>query len=335
MAIAILVARGWECGNSMLNTVDIINGAGSIAANAHTGSYSIRMGSIGSANNAGRWAIPGTPSNPSISLWVDLDGTFNYSGTGTQYSNLRFLLSTGQYVELRWNGVTHTYDAYVNNALVASGTIEVSVNAYFHVQFYAVIADAGSIQVKIDGHLSIDYSGDTQPGAAAGATYFYLYGGAGGSYDYYDDLVIGSGGYLGDLRSYEKRPNTDDSVTWTPSTGAANYALEDETPESDADYNEADTDAIVDEFGLTALDLTGLTAVAVVPWSRVKMTDGVGDSLYVGIASGVTDSDKLSALSTAWEYYWGNVDMVDPHDSAAWNQAKVDAVLHRKVAVIP
>lgn len=336
MAGTILDMRGWECGNSMLNSVDIIV-AGTVTASTtykKTGSYSLR---IGNSNSTGaRWAISGGQTNPSMSLWVYLHRTFNTAGTDTQYHRIQYLLSTGEYISLLWNPLTHTYDAYVDGVLFKAGTVEVSVNDWFHVQFMATIADAGNITVLIDGHESINENGDTQPAGAATASYLYIGGGTTiGGYDYFDNLVWGYGGMLGDQRVYDKRPSADTAlIEWTPSVGISNYALEDETPQSDTDYNEAATNGLQDEFELSALDITGKTCSAVLAWARAKMEDGVGDKIYVGIDSNGTDSVNLSNLSTAWEYYFGNCEIVDPADSAAWNQAKLDALLSRKVSVI-
>ena len=223
---------------------------------------------------------------------------------------------------------------------VADGTIEVSSNAYFNVQFYVTIADSGTIQCKIDGHESINYSGDTKPGAAAGATYLYLeaqYLSARSPAQavHYDDLAWGTSGYLGAKEVYDKLVASDGATQWTPLTGSDNFAMEDEVPPSDADYNESAVDGQVDKLGLAALDLTGLTVDAVIAWSRAADPDAHGSSIKVGIDSNGTESTAETALAAAYEYYWGDVEAVDPDDAASWNQAKVNALLHMKESVIP
>ena len=104
--MAILGARAWECGNSMLNTVDA-NIAVASATEAHTGTYSLRLSTGAPATGWARWAIAGTPLNPSVSVWVNLDTMFDSSNT----SYIQFVLDpSGLLVELRWNHNTHTYD---------------------------------------------------------------------------------------------------------------------------------------------------------------------------------------------------------------------------------
>lgn len=341
MAVEILRAYGFESGTLMPDSVDRGTGARNVRVLnvGHTGSYSIG-GSTSVIGDTGWWrvAIPGSVSDPAISCWPNLYRSFNTSGTGTSYHNIRFLLSTGQYIDLRWNGTSHTYDAYVNNVLVASGTIEVSVNTWFNVQCYLVVADAGSIQVKIDGHMSIDYSGDTQPGGAATVTYVYFYtngAGSDGLYDSIDDLVIASGGFTGGLVCPELTPTGDTAqADFTPSTGADHYALVDERPANDDDYNSTSTTGHADELALSDYDGATYIPRAVTIWVRALMGSPDGDSLKVGLNSNGTVDDTVSALSTQAEYYYHTADN-NPDDAAEWDDADIDALLLRYESVIP
>ena len=330
----ILGARNWESGNSMLNSVDMSTNVTASTTFKKTGAYALKLGS-GITTPWARFALAGTPATPSVSAWIYMTGNFDTSGTATTH-NVSFRTTDGYLIAARWNGNTHTFDAYVNNVLFKAGTVEVSQNDWFHVQFYATIADAGNITILIDGHESVNQNGDTMPGANNAVDYLYLYQGSLGVATYVDNLVWGSGGLLGDLRPYVKVPAADTAVKqWTPSTSNVNWTMEEDVPPNDTQYNTAATDGLADEFALAALNITGLICVGVVPWARARMTDGVGCSLKVGVNSGGTVSTKTSALSTTWQYYWGNVDEVDPADSAAWDQTKLNALLSRKEAVIP
>jgi hypothetical protein len=243
------------------------------------------------------------------------------------------LLSTGEYIELRWNATTHTFDAYVDGVLTKAGTVTVAMNDWFHVQFYIVIADAGNIGVKIDGHQSIDWPCDTQPGAAAGASYLYVTKMVNANTIYIDDLVWGSGGYLGDLRCVDIRPTADTAQDdWTPSAGD-NFETIDETPPSDTDYNETNTNAQADELALGDFDGVTYTPVAITAWARAEMLAATGDSLKVGIVSNAVEVTTTSALSTSWEYYFHTEDE-NPDGPVAWDDAAIDALLFRYESVI-
>lgn len=107
-------------------------------------------------------------------------------------------------------------------------------------------AVSGVIQVKVNGNLLIDYSGNTTGGsnkwwavlwAASGYTWAPYGIGENGHVWYLDNIVGGTGGWPGDIRADSIVPNSDVSVTgWTPSTGGNVYAVVDEIPVSVSDY---------------------------------------------------------------------------------------------------
>jgi len=323
--MAILRTYSFECGNVMIPSADL--SGSSVIGIAHTGSYGLRVGA--GSNSYVRIPIEGSPANPSVSIWV-------YPVYGVdQLTRIKYLLNTGEYIELRWNSTSHTFDAYVNNALVAAGTVYVPLSGWFHCQFYLVVSDTGSIQVKIHGHESINYSGDTKPQAGTtGVEYVYLYGGSVGAYvTTYDDIVIGTGGYLGDLRCVDMRPSADTAQDdWTPSAGD-NYSTIDETPASDADYNETNVDAQADELELTGFDDATYTPVAATAWVRAREEAATGDSIKVGYNSNGTVDVTESVLSTAYDYHYHTNDE-NPDGPAAWDDAALEALLLRYESVI-
>ena len=326
----VLGARGWECGNSMLNAVDR-NGAGTIVSTwASTGTYSLQLYSIGTG--WARWAMTGTPASPSVSVWILPTSIFNDAWDVNGTIKIQFELDTGEIIEARFDQPNHTFDAYVDGAKVADGTVELLNPAPFHLQFSVTVADVGSIEVKLNGHECINYIGDTKPGAATGA--IYLYAATINQRGYrIDDLVWGSGGYLGDLRCPDIRPTADTAQDdWTPSAGD-NYSTIDETPPSDADYNETNTDAQADELDMGDFDGVTYDPRATVAWVRAKMLAATGDSIKVGVDSAATDSVTEHALSTDEEYYFHTNDD-NPADSGAWEDADIDALKLRYESVI-
>lgn len=329
MAATMLLARSFDRGNTMLNSVDYTGSTLAASTTKYkTGAYSLKLSNTGGGAFA-RWALAGSHADPAISFWMNLSGSFNNSGTGTTYFNVRFRLSsaTTHYIDLRWDGTNHTLDAYVNGVKVADGSIEVSVNAWFHIQAYVVIDATGSIGVKIDGHTAIDYTGDTRISGAATCDYIYVYAG-GTNPDYLDDLVIGYGGFLGSVRCRERVPDTDVTSDWTPSAGGDNYALVDETPASDADYNETSTNGHIDQMELTTIDFAALaeTPIALSPWVAAYMYEGTGDSIYVGLDSNGTVAKTSNALGTAaTEYYWAFYDEDPDGGGQAWDATSANA----------
>lgn len=301
---------------------------------AKTGSYSFKLDGAYNFTTWIRFPIPGSPSDPSVSLWLNIENIYGASGTDGVYISFT-LTPSGKMIDLRWNGVTKTFDAYIDGSLVASGSEIVSVSGWVHVQFYLVISSSGSINAKLDGHPCISYSGNTDPaGGDTGADYIRFEGVGHGLTCYIDDLVIGNGGYLGDLRCVDLRPNADTAVDdWTPSSGTDNYAMIDETPPSDSDYNEALTDGDADELELTDFDGSVYSPAAVTAWVRAVQTS-VGDQIKVGVDSGGTDDVSAAQnLSAEWEYYFYTLDN-DPNTATEWTDAALDALKLRYEAVI-
>ena len=291
-----------------------------------TGPYCLKLGDNGWV----RYPITGTPANCSTSFWVQFGAdVYTYNTT-----KIQFILSTGEVIELRWDPTNKTFDVYVAGVKVADGTIFLPSRTIFHVQFYAVIADAGSIGVKINGFTSISYSGDTLPvGAAAAVSYVKFFNDVNDIGIYFDDIVWGTGGFLGDLRCVDIRPNADTiQDDWTPSAGD-NYSTIDETPASDADYNVTNVNANADQLALGDFDGVTYTPRATIAWVRARMEGATGDSIKVGIVSNAVASVTESALSTSYEYYFHTNDK-NPDGTVAWTDAAIDALLLRYEAVI-
>jgi len=331
--MAILDARSWECGNEWLAAVDRDGSHGDPDINTNatyikTGSRSLIIGGL--ASGWGRWHFPSTQVYPSLSVWIKPKNI-----ACMQYGPLyiEYQMDTGEYVGARWDTAASTLDAYVNGVKVADGSVAVATPDFFHVQMYMHADNSGALGIKINGQQCVDYSGDTLPGSSTGVDSFRIYCGASYREWYFDDMVWGNLGYLGDLRCVELRPDADTGQDdFTPSTGTDNYAMVDETPASDSDYNETSTDGDADELDLEDFTQPTLTPVAVLSWVRAQALTANGDGLYVGVDSGGTDSQELHALATAWDYYT-HMDDQDPA-GGEWDDAALDALKVRYEASI-
>lgn len=301
-----------------------------------TGQASLRLESDTSPGEWVRRRISGSPSNPSVSVAVYAQDYFSTEINGLPKVMLR--TPEGAYLELRWNYDSHTMDLYSENTLRASGTIEVSVNDWFHVQWF-VDPTGNKIQVKIDGHLSIDY----EYLGGVGYDYCYLVGGQYGltlhNDCHFDDWVIGYGDFFGDVRIEELVPNSDGTVQWDRSEGAANYETVDETPESDTDYNYTRVNGEYDQLGVgdfVATDpVTGANkeVLAAMAWVRSRVDVATGEHLKVGAKSGATLSATTHAQAYAYEVY-EHIMQVNPDDSQPWEEADLDAILLHYEAVL-
>jgi hypothetical protein len=275
--------------------------------------------------------MPGNPTQPSLSVWTKL------SSDGTQQYYIEFLLDDATtYVGIRYDSLNSTFDSYINGVKQEDGTtIITNPTEYFHIQIYLDIAASGTLAYKVNGHSQPTFSGDTRNGANTSATRVRFYQQGGYQRFYIDDLVLGEGGFLGDLRCVDIVPNADTAVDdWTPTSGD-NYSTIDERPPSDVDYNETSSDGDADELDMTDYDGATYIPVAITSWVRARQDAGVGNSIYVGVDSGGTDDvSSPQPLSNDWEYYYHTLDS-NPADAAEWEDADIDALKLRYQSRIP
>ena len=312
--------------------VDIVNKVDGAA------SFDFYTNSLGTATEWVRHSFKSyQPTEPAISIYIYPRSYFSY---GSDYfPRVRIAMGSTQTLDLRWNILTHTHDLYIDGIEVETGAVEVANNEFFSLQVWAKIdAAVGFVKVKVDGHLSIDFSGDTKPsGALAYATYCYVYG---GKYQLGVDLhcnidswVLGYSEYLGDCHVDEIVPDGDSAVQFSRSAGAANYLLIDEVTIDTGDYVYSQTDGHVDELDLEAWDDTtpnGITKtpVAVIPWVWSKVTTATGEHIRVGIKSVAAVSDEQFAQFVAARRS-AHTTLLDPNGNIAWTKAAIDAALLR------
>ncbi len=288
-----------------------------------------------------RRRITGNPTDPACCVAMYARDFFDRND-GVPSMRLRRLDGTS-YISFQWNGASHTIDLYIAGSLVAAGAVEIATNDWFQMQTEVTVDASGTVKCWLDGHLSIDYSGDTKGAGAAGVDYCYLWGGVYGlaiGYNVnYDDWVIATGQRVGDARIEELIPNGDGTVQWTRSAGSANYETVDETPESDADYNYAQSDGLYDELELTNWVPTdpvvgvGKTPLFAMAWARARVDVAMGQSLRVGVNSNGTVDQTLHPIFYASRVY-EHIMQVDPADGQPWNEAKLNALKLRYEAEI-
>lgn len=296
-----------------------------------TGTRSIRVGHTSTGTWA-RFRFVTSTSSPAVSMWLYL---IDNAWTLDADAKIQFHLESGEYVGLYWNATNKTFDLYVNGSKVADGTIYLSQQALFNVRVYGTIGNAGSLTVKINGQTSISYSGDTQPGASDQVDYVYMSQTHSDGYIQVSSLSLNDGGTdPSDRRAQVLMPTADGTVQWTPSTGTDNYAMVDEVPPSDTDYNEADTTGEKDLLALADFDGTEKTIAGVTVFARAWKTTADAQSLKVGAKAGTTEDSTEHALEESALYLFHGMG-VNPDDSAAWEDADIDALQVLLEAVIP
>lgn len=228
---------------------------------------------------------------------------FQFRDSGTIHAELR-LLDTGALRVMR-NGTT-----------LATGSILLSANVFYYIEFKCLIADSGTYEVHVNGvqDASLTGSGDTRNAANASANQICLLQGAGaGTYDY-DDLYLCdiNGGvnddFLGDVRVEAIFPdgngNSSDLVG-SDADSTDNYLLVDETaPNDDTDFVQGSVIGDKDTYTYENLSPGSGTVygVQLLPYAR-KTDAGVRSIASVARLSATEEDSSDKALSTSYAYY--------------------------------
>lgn len=214
------------------------------------------------------------------------------------------------------------------------GTTALSVSDWVYIELYFLLdGSTGAYEVRIDGVTEMSDSGVNTAGAAGGATVLRV-GGAGYNSNlqcYWDDYWFDDAAFNGDLTISHGTVDADLSPTaWTPSTGATSFGVVDEAnANDDTDYLSTDTDT--DKTVLQAVDpaLTGSAGcLAIRPMFVGRQVTAGGQGVKVGLASngsGDQQSAKLS-LTTSHRARFGDMHVVDPGTSSAWDNADLDQI---------
>lgn len=316
--MTILFATGFEM-DSNLADISVISNSGTTVNSslAHTGSYSALLRS-----DSYTYVSPTAENELVLSCWVRLD-----SGNWDDKAFITFTLENGDTIHLEID--SSEYIALdIDNVKVATAVVSpVIYDTWINFQVRVVIDDVtGIVQVKKDGALIIDYSGDTQPGTAPNDIASITMTSPGNFDLRLDDMVI-SDTFIGDIRIEALVPDADTAtLDWTPSTGGDNYALVDEIPENDSDYVTSTTDGDQDLYDIEDWDDTGKTPVGVVLWHYAKADVATGQSIKQLANSGATlDESAEKLLSTDWNYFFHLMEN-DPNTAAAWTDAAIDAL---------
>ena len=333
--MARLLTCGFEIPNYPTPFDYYVNSSGQITWDSgakRSGAYSFRMDGPTSGSAAQRYAlIPGNPTEIYFQVAFRITGTNQY-GIGDVLrvrsdvtdQLLRVRAYNGGNVSVLVNGTTRI----TSTAIVSTG--------WNLIEVHFKMDDAGIVELRMEGVYQGSWEGDTKPGADTGLTQFnispYTLSRSVGYDDFCLNDVSGAvdNSWIGGSRIIALRPDAAGDLTqWTPNTGA-NYAAVDEvTPDGDTTYVASSTPDQVDLYNLAA---PGLPAGAVINrvWVQAvakKMDAGVDDKVSLGVKAGATtDWSAAQTLSTGYALVTGTDYTVNPDDSAAWEEADLNAL---------
>jgi hypothetical protein len=191
-------------------------------------------------------------------------------------------------------------------AAIATGTTNVLVNTWYHVELHVLINGASSsVELRVNG-VAGEIAATTVNLGATGINTLAILSDAGGRQWAFDDIFVldttgaaPSNTWLGDVRVQTIRPTSDGAhADFATSTGLAHWSLVDETtPNDDTDYVLDSTPGHIDTYGFSDID-GGATVFAVqvnfyarkddaaarqiAPVVRHAGTDNVGATVTLG-----------------------------------------------------
>jgi hypothetical protein len=175
-----------------------------------------------------------------------------------------------------------------SSTLLASGATAMAAGTAYKVEVrYKPHATAGIFQVKVNGTLEIDYSGNTGTTTNIGKIML------GWTSDFlgegkWDNIIVDDAEFPGDTMIQARVVNgAGDSTQWTPSTGA-NYACVDEKPPVDTDYNRGAAADYLDLFAVAALSGAPETIKCVQVQARCKKEGAPPAYLKLAVKTGGT-----------------------------------------------
>lgn len=216
--------------------------------------------------------------------------------------------------------------------LTASAIGVIGTNVWHWIEIKAVMANAGSVEVRVDGVTVINVSADFRDGTVDALTSLRLYGG--NFTRQFDDLIICDGAgatfndFFGDTRMVATVPDADGSVVnWTASAGTNVSCVDDPLAAYDDDttYISSATTDQESLFSHGAFTLTGVNSVKFVQLDTLARDDGTNTFRQLARSGGTTydnGADKNHGTVYAWaNHRWE----LDPNGGIAWTETNINA----------
>lgn len=209
-----------------------------------------------------------------------------------------------------------------------------TANAYHHIEtkFTLGAGATAAIEIRVDGVTVLTLAGLTSN--APTAEQIIISNGEGSFQPcYFKDLVVWNNlgthntDFLGTVSVLSMVPNSDATLTWTPSVGVDGFSILDNSPPLDGtDYLTAPYPPPAPSvFGLSNLPINVTSVRALITQVRARTVDGGDGNLQTSlISSGNTVNGSDRPTTTAFTYY-EDVFETDPHTAAAWTPAAADA----------
>jgi hypothetical protein len=221
-----------------------------------------------------------------------------------------------------------------SGTLLGTGTTVIGINVWHYIEMRATIADAGGVcQIRLDGVLEIDVTGDTKNAGTATSIDMVRLDSSNINQrctDWYIANTAGSApgnSWLGDTVVRTLVPTGDGALSQlvgSDGNSVSNWQQVDELPPSTTDYNGSPTTNAEDTYAITDLPSTNVTVYGVQLSSVLAKSDaGVASSTPL-VRIGSTDYDSgAKTLTTSYAEYL-DLYPASPATGVAWTPTEVN-----------
>jgi hypothetical protein len=287
----------------------------------------------------------------STTIYVNfvLDYTTPITGGGTTQGvgfSLRDGASNQVGVYFRNGGDIVVTNGAIGGTVLATSPVLVAQNVFNHYQCKIVINNTtGSLELRMNGSTTASWNPtglNTRNGTTNAQCNSIQLNSAsgviGGTFDdfyCFNDQGAAPNTWQGDVRAVQQMPSSDSSVAWTRSTGTTNFATVNELKQNaDTNYVSTGVASTVDAYGVPALTTTPGSIIAVQTKMIARMDDTGPHTVKSRLTSSGTNADSAN-FSLLTNYAWvSQLNLIDPHTSAAWTAAGVAAVTIGPVSVL-
>jgi hypothetical protein len=251
------------------------------------------------------------------------------------------------YIEAHYNYSNNSIiRAHANSIWIEGTTVASNSTLYLNHRWYLMEVhfklgtSNGVVEVKMDGNLVLQYTGNTNPNNRTGILRIAFTNKA--NVTYWDDIAINDtsgsedNSWCGDGRIVLLKPNANgDTNQWTPSSGN-NYECVDEgfPANDDTDYVTTDTTNQKDLYNLENWSLPSNSIIKRV-WAiaRAKKTSSDLASINIGLKTNSQEYWMASdtPLITTYKNYYGNQYTKNPATSNDWT---IDDINNLQVGIM-
>lgn len=258
---------------------------------------------------------------------------FGFLASTNNQDTYFFTLNRDGTEQIQLKLVSSAINLYRGGSLLGSSSTFFSTSTWYFLELKVYSHDSSGIaQLKVNGDLEIDYSGDTLHTGYPNQFKIYV---PYSTYNYFDDLYVldDTGGtnddFLGDIKVECLRPTgAGNSTDFTPSTGSNWQNVDDSTPDDDSTYNYHAPQGLPGTDLFTMGDLTTISGgiFGIQPVIYARKDDAGSATLAPVLRTNSTDYVYSGeSLADSYEFHTSIMEE-NPNTATAWTVTDINNI---------